>query len=746
MSRKSASKRWNSPACALAASTILTAIPAMAQSNAEQASNEDILRLDSIVTSATRTDRNLGDIPQQVDIIRREDILRQAEVDSNLTNIIGQLIPGISPPQADGATEDFTIRGRPVFLLIDGVPQGSNIALGTQFFAIDPAAIERIEVVRGASAIYGEGATGGIINIITRSLRDEEGIGGFAGAAVRLQSSSIEEDTTSYRAQASLSGRYGPLSALIVGSIDEDQGFFDGNGNLIPPQGPSSFNRLLNLLVKAGVDIDENQSAEISFNIANNDTQSSTTTDPSVLSAPIGDIAIPLEIGDLDFQDPPEVDSLNLSVSYSNTDLFGSNLTAQFFYRTSDTTGTVSDLRGSGVDFLFPLAPVIFQTNPQGDEIGGRLVIETPVFDGFSLTYGGDIIFDDVEGPFNSIDPVAFDDLRQVNIIDTPNQVPPYNLRNLAAFAQFEWQAVEQLRFTGGVRFEDIELDVDDFFGTPFAPSANFSLNPTPEVPFVQGGNVSTNDFVFNFGAIYDLTDRFSVTGNFSQGFSIPVLGFALGTAAFGDAVEADDGGLSIAAQQVTNFEGSIRYNSDRASAAISGFWNTSENGISFAPNPDSGFVEPIQAPQRNFGVEFDGSWRPFDPVIVGGSVTWVDGNLDADNDGVFAPLSSVSAPPVTVRGFLQYQTLSNWSNRIQFLTVADRNRAFPETDMLPVEGYTTVDISSELTLGQVSLSFSIQNLLDEFFIPASSQTETIDSTRFAGLGRLFTLGVSTTF
>ena len=37
-----------------------------------------------------------------------------------------------------------------------------------QFDAIDPFNIERIEVLSGASAVYGGDATGGIINIITK--------------------------------------------------------------------------------------------------------------------------------------------------------------------------------------------------------------------------------------------------------------------------------------------------------------------------------------------------------------------------------------------------------------------------------------------------------------------------------------------------------------------------------------------------------------------------------------------------
>ncbi|MEM8825739.1 MAG: Plug domain-containing protein, partial [Pseudomonadota bacterium] len=115
-----------------------------------------------IIVTATRTARPLGEISQTVTVIDRDEVAREtARSNNNLINLIARVAPGVSPPQGDGTSEDFTIRGRPVLFLIDGVPQNSNDGFATEFNAIDPAAIERIEVLRGASAIYGEGANGG---------------------------------------------------------------------------------------------------------------------------------------------------------------------------------------------------------------------------------------------------------------------------------------------------------------------------------------------------------------------------------------------------------------------------------------------------------------------------------------------------------------------------------------------------------------------------------------------------------
>lgn len=85
-----------------------------------------------------------------------------------------------------GAVQEVSIRGTSsphVLVLIDGVPINST-ALGiAQVNTIPVDIVERIEVLRGPfSAIYGSGALGGVINIITRSeptQRARAGAGGY---------------------------------------------------------------------------------------------------------------------------------------------------------------------------------------------------------------------------------------------------------------------------------------------------------------------------------------------------------------------------------------------------------------------------------------------------------------------------------------------------------------------------------------------------------------------------------------
>ena len=76
-----------------------------------------------VVVTATRTEEDVLDVPRTVRIIEREAIQQQLELTNNLPDILGDLVPGFSPPPLQIGTRGFTLRGRNVQVLVDGVPQ-----------------------------------------------------------------------------------------------------------------------------------------------------------------------------------------------------------------------------------------------------------------------------------------------------------------------------------------------------------------------------------------------------------------------------------------------------------------------------------------------------------------------------------------------------------------------------------------------------------------------------------------------
>lgn len=133
--------------------------------------------MDTVVVTATRTEKNLQDVTSSVSVVTREEIERMPAktVMDVLRNMPGVTVESDRGVYGSSTNNKVLIRGMGgdgqgrVMVLVDGMPvmaPGSNIF---EWNSINLNTVERVEVVRGpSSALYGSSAMGGVINIITR--------------------------------------------------------------------------------------------------------------------------------------------------------------------------------------------------------------------------------------------------------------------------------------------------------------------------------------------------------------------------------------------------------------------------------------------------------------------------------------------------------------------------------------------------------------------------------------------------
>ncbi len=132
--------------------------------------------LEKIVVTASKIEQRYKTSTQNISIITKEDI--EASGITQVTEIL-DLLPCVNILEygSIGSTRSVHVRGTSssqVLTLVDGRPINTSRDGVTDFNQIPLSIIERIEILRGpASSIYGASAIGGVINIITKSGREE---------------------------------------------------------------------------------------------------------------------------------------------------------------------------------------------------------------------------------------------------------------------------------------------------------------------------------------------------------------------------------------------------------------------------------------------------------------------------------------------------------------------------------------------------------------------------------------------
>ncbi|MEX0607497.1 MAG: TonB-dependent receptor plug domain-containing protein, partial [Halofilum sp. (in: g-proteobacteria)] len=182
------------PLCSSLALAAGLALPLTANAQSEA---DESMQLEEVVVSTTRTETSASELTRSVTVVSGAEVREQTQHDRNLSSVLAKKVPGLSPSTEAVSNYGQSLRGRNFLVLIDGVPQSTPLRDSARDLnTIDPAVIERIEVVRGGTAIYGFGATGGLINIITKE-PSTEAVAGYSQAGVR-RSTTHNSDSGEY--------------------------------------------------------------------------------------------------------------------------------------------------------------------------------------------------------------------------------------------------------------------------------------------------------------------------------------------------------------------------------------------------------------------------------------------------------------------------------------------------------------------------------------------------------------------
>ena len=144
----------------------------------------DSLSLEGVVVTGTRNATDIRHLPMTVTVIEREKLTEQHQ--TSVLPTVMQQVPGLFVTSrsmmgyavSTGAAGSINLRGitggaGQLLVLIDGHPQYNGIYGHPIADSYQTLMAERVEVLRGpASVLYGSNAMGGVLNIVTRSMRE----------------------------------------------------------------------------------------------------------------------------------------------------------------------------------------------------------------------------------------------------------------------------------------------------------------------------------------------------------------------------------------------------------------------------------------------------------------------------------------------------------------------------------------------------------------------------------------------
>ncbi len=189
------------------------------------AAQEETIKVDEVVVTASRYEETLSNVPANTSVITEDSIHNSTA--SNIADLL-RSSAGLHVNDVAGNKRNMTVdirgfgetAGLNTLVLVDGRPVNQADLSGTDWSQIPLDRVKKIEIVRGgqASILYGDNATGGVINIITKD-----------GDAMQYGAGVAAGSYTSFKENAYISNSTDKLSYSLSGSQFFSDGYRDNS-------------------------------------------------------------------------------------------------------------------------------------------------------------------------------------------------------------------------------------------------------------------------------------------------------------------------------------------------------------------------------------------------------------------------------------------------------------------------------------------------------------------------------------
>lgn len=682
-------------------------------------SNDEVQAMETMVVTASRSQQLLNDVPRSVTVIDQEQLQSQLNQSRSINDVLSTLVPGMGTSVHGNLSSkgQNQIRGRRVLLLIDGVAQNNSfLDFGQELSAIDPQNVERIEVIRGGSAVYGLGAQGGIINVITKM--PEEGAVEYR-TKVGTSFQEFGSDAFTWNVYQEATGGDEKDQWRLGLGYEQRGGSYDANGDRLPSVNNEDDMDNLNVNGVWNRNIDEDRSLTLTVGVRN-------ITDNDGWCAANGDAANgkPAEavhcgpgynngVAGKDGAKPNDVTRTfaNYQARYQDLGFSLGMLDVTGYWMAQDTETFTLAMKDKN-----PNSPTFGQTlyghnETDFDRFGVKANISSQI-DWAFVTWGMD---------------VEQQSFKQPNSVGFYNNTPDVEQFAIAPFAQFITDVSDNTVLSYGIRYEYVRLSVDDF------TVGNTHNNAGDQV---QGGDPYFDEFLFNIGVTHDLTDNHQLFASFAQGMST--------NEALRDIRSGNSSTVEGAIKPITtdNYEVGMRGFLGEADYSLAAFYSESDLGSTLNVNEAGDALESTRAPEKVWGAEATLGYSILANLRTDSTISWQEGERKLNEDSGWEPLDGTRIAPLKVTSVISYDAyeFGRYNMTLVYSGNRDKEDEITSGAKYAVDSYFVANAGVDYDLPFGTLSFAVENLFNEDYMTAYAQSERNNSRYYNAPGRRFHL------
>lgn len=707
--------------------------------------------IEDVVIVASRKPTKISEIPGTVWVVQKEKIQEQVKNGVPIKEMLSILIPSMDIGPQGRTNYGQNMRGRSALVMIDGVSLNSIRAISRQLDAIDPFNIERVEVLSGASSIYGGNATGGIINIITKT-PSKKGISGETELGVRT--GFMGKDDHDFRAAQAIAGKGDKFFGRLGVAYQQNGGVYGADQRQLftdITQTDLQYNESIDILATGGYQFNNKHKITASFQYYNSkfngDRSLFLGQNLSAFTTKNGSL---LEMRD-GFSSDKNVGTQRYmgTVAYTGNGILG----GQDLYVQLATRGEKLGFYPFPGTLKLEKSAIPYMSSSQQDTYySGIKALLSKSWRGLNVTYGVDVDLEKFEGT-QSVYDIAKTMSSGGLINETKyslGRYPTNHSQSYAGYVQAKYNILPKLQINGGIRYQNIKVKVDDFVGSEQQTQVAMGFGQSASA--IPGGESSYNVTLANAGLLYKFNEQHQAWGTFSQGVSLadPAKYYGIGTYKLNgthwdvvSSINVKDQPLQ--AIKTNQFEVGYRVNNGGLRAQVAGFLSTSDKTVTVDRKTFQILVNDLKL--RNMGVEAEISYALNNGVYFGASGLLI--KSEVDNKGEWKRQEIYNASPSKLVTYIGYH-IQNWSFRFQSL------QNFKQKDELNnvIEGYNTSDLMIGYRLSWGKFNLGIQNLFNTDYQTIWSKRSQVlyatyglpDLFNYKGRGRTFNLSYTFEF